>query len=231
MLRHNNARELTRVINRVRHLLRRHNREQELPTKGIQTKAARNWLKELKLSPLDRLEMDHLLARWELLATQQQALDERIRQRAGEHPQAKVLQSLPGGGTFLALGLAARIGSIERFPQPRSLANYWGLTPCCRNSGEATDRLGSITKQGSALARFLLGQVVLHVLRRDAWMRDWYARIKKRRGSRIARVAVMRRLTTIIWHMLKHQQPDISGGPPRLKAHRQLNAELAATRA
>jgi transposase len=231
MLRRNTARDLTRTINGVRHLLRRHNREQDLPTKGIQTKAAWNWLKALKLSPLDRLELDQLLARWELLAAQQRTLDEQIRQRAAEHPQAKVLQSLPGGGTFLALGLAARVGSIERFPQPRSLANYWGLTPCCRNSGEATDRLGSITKQGSALARFLLGQAVLHVLRRDAWMRGWYARIKKRRGSRIARVAVMRRLTTIIWHMLKHQQPYILGGPPRLKAHRRFNSETAAARA
>jgi hypothetical protein len=36
------------------------------------------------------------------------------------------------------------------------------------NSGEATDRLGSITKQGSAMARFILGQLVLHALRRDA---------------------------------------------------------------
>jgi transposase len=113
--------------------------------------------------------------------------------------------------------LAARIGAIERFPRPASLPNYWGLTPGCRNSGEATDRLGSITKQGSATARFILGQLVLHVLRRDAAMRAWYGRIKKRRGAKIARVAVMRRLATIIWHMVKHNQPYVIGGPPRRK--------------
>ena len=50
-------------------------------------------------------------------------------------------------------------------------------------------------------------QMVLHVLRRDARMKEWYRRIKKRRGAKIARVAAMRRLATIIWHMLKHQQP------------------------
>ena len=64
------------------------------------------------------------------------------------------------------------------------------------------------------MARFILGQMVLHVLRRDARMKGWYQRIKKRRGAKIARVAVMRRLATIIWHMLKHQQPyRISGKP------------------
>ncbi len=37
-------------------------------------------------------------------------------------------------------------------------------------------------------------------------MKEWYQRIKKRRGAKIARVAVMRRLATILWHMLKHNQ-------------------------
>jgi transposase len=115
--------------------------------------------------------------------------------------------------------LASRIGPIERFPRPASLANYWGLTPGCRNSGDATDRLGSITKQGSAMARFVLGQAILHVLRRDARMRAWYGRIKRRRGSKIARVAAMRRLATIIWHMVKHNQPYLA--PPEVRQRRE----------
>ena len=44
-------------------------------------------------------------------------------------------------------------------------------------------------------------------------MKEWYRRIKTRRGSKIARVAVMRRLTVVIWNMLKHQEPDQCGGP------------------
>jgi hypothetical protein len=56
------------------------------------------------------------------------------------------------------------------------------------------------------LARFLLGQLVLHVLRKDRQMKDWYQRIKRRRGAKIARVAVMRRLATILWHMLRHNE-------------------------
>ena len=81
-----------------------------------------------------------------------------------------------------------------------------------RNSGEVTDRLGSITKQGSSLARFQLSQMVMHVLRRDRWMKNWYKRIKSRRGAKIARVAVMRRLATILWHMVKHREPYVVGG-------------------
>jgi hypothetical protein len=54
--------------------------------------------------------------------------------------------------------------------------------------------------------------MVLHVLRRDARMKEWYRRIKRRRGAKIARVAAMRRLATILWHMLKHEQPYRSNG-------------------
>jgi transposase len=130
------------------------------------------------------------------------------------------------GGTpgYAALALAASIGPIDRFPRPRSLANYWGLTPTCRNSGEATQRLGSISKQGSRIARFLLGQLSTQLLRRDRWMRDWYKRIKHRRGARIARVAVMRRMATIIWQMLKYKQPYLPGEPARRKAVLSLSA-------
>ena len=61
------------------------------------------------------------------------------------------------------MGCARRaIGNIERFKHADSLANYLGLTPGCRNSGEATQRLGSVTKQGSKMVRYLLGQAVVN---------------------------------------------------------------------
>ena len=207
----------TRSINRVKHLLRKHNLEQECPTKGIDTLTARKWLEKLPLGRMDRLEMDLLLTQWKLWDAQIKTLDAEITNRQAKNKTAVVIATVPGCRAYSSLALASRIGAIERFPRPSSLANYWGLTPGCRNSGEATDRLGSITKQGNATARFILGQLVLHVLRKDAWMRAWYARIKKRRGSKIARVAVMRRLATILWHMVQHNEPYISGGPPRQK--------------
>ncbi len=54
--------------------------------------------------------------------------------------------------------------------------------------------------------------MVMHVLKRDRWMKNWYRRIKSRRGAKIARVAVMRRLATILWQMVKRQEPYVVGG-------------------
>jgi transposase len=214
-LRHRVGRELTRVINRVWTLLRRRNLQHDCPTKTIQSKQARAWLTQLAVSPLDRLELDQLLARWQLLAQHRGVLEAAIAERVAECPDVQLLTTLPSAGPFMALGLAAHVGEITRFPRPRSLANYWGLTPSCRNSGEKNQRLGSISKEGSKLARFLLGQLVMHVLKHDARLRAWYLGIKRRRGAKIGRVAVMRRLTTIIWHMLTYREAYRSSGVRR----------------
>jgi transposase len=216
-LRQRVGRELTRALNRIQTVLRRRNLQHACPTKTIQTVKAKAWLKSLAVCPLDRLELDQLLARWDLLTAQRTVLETAITDRVAHSADARLLLTLPGAGDFMALGLAAHVGDIRRFARPRSLANYWGLTPSCHNSGEQTQRLGSISKEGSALARFLLGQLVMHVLKKDGKLRTWYLGLKRRRGAKIARVAVMRRLTTILWHMLTHGEAYQLGGVRREK--------------
>jgi transposase len=207
----------TRTINKIKNILRRHNLTWQQPTKTFQTRSVRHWLEKLELPEIDRLEMDQLLAQWDLWDKQLEQLEARIAERFRKNPRALRLSTAPGASAYSALAIASRIGSVERFAGPRSMANYFGLTPGCRNSGETTDRLGSITKEGSGMVRFIVGQMVLHVLKKDRPMREWYSRIRRRRGSKIARVAVMRRLVTIFWHMLKHEEYYVAGGSPRRK--------------
>lgn len=218
----------TRTINRVHHLLHKHNLHQSCPTKGLQTKAARKWLQELPLPAIDRLEMNQLLAAWELYNEHLATQEAEIQRRQAEHPVAQLIATIPGANAYSSLALGCRLSDgIERFERGQSLANFWGLTPGCRNSGESGQRLGSITKAGSRLARRILGNLVLHVLRKDAWMRAWYQKIKGRRGSKIARVAVMRRLTTIIWKMVKYHEPYCPGGPSQVTKQRAIKEGLA----
>jgi transposase len=205
-LRRDAGRARTRLINQVRHLLRRHNLQWEMPTKRFPTLRAVAWLKELVLPAIDRLEMDHLLIDLEHVQQRVKELEKAIAERCGVSEDARLLSSIPGVAHFTATSLACRVGPVKRFPRAHSLANYWGLTPGCRNSGENNQRLGSITKAGSSMARWLLAQVTQKVLRKDSRLREWFKRIKRRRGAGIARVAVMRKLATIIWHMLSKRK-------------------------
>ena len=218
------SKEKVATINRIKKILRRGNLMWNCPTKTFQTKACKAWLQTVKLPEMDRFEMDLLLKQWELVVEQIQSINEKVEERFRQNRSAGRLATVPGISLYGGLTIASRIGDIGRFDRPRSLANYFGLTPSCRNSGNVTDRLGSITKQGSSIVRWLLAEAVVSLLRRDQPMRRWYMRIKARRGSRIARVAVMRRLCTIIWHMEKYQESYYVGGPPRLRTLGELTS-------
>ncbi|MCA9257653.1 MAG: IS110 family transposase [Planctomycetales bacterium] len=210
----------TQTLNRIHRILKRHNATWEYPTKSFQTQRGMRWLEKAELPDIDRLEMDILIQEWKSSDAQIAMIDEKIKERASQamdgetFSATQILMTAPGVSHYSGLALASRIGPIERFPRPRSLANYFGLTPGCRNSGNVKERLGSITKDGSKLARFILGQLVLHFLKQDPRMRAWYRRIKLRRGAKIARVAVMRRIATIFWHMLHYREPYSLGRAP-----------------
>ena len=50
-------------------------------------------------------------------------------------------------------------------------------------------------------------------IKKDKKLREWYKRIKRRRGSSIARMVVMRKLATIIWHMLTKKKTHADRSP------------------
>jgi transposase len=196
-------RQETRVINQIKSLVRRFNLMHDCPTKGFKTNKARAWLRELELPEVDRIVLELAIERWETIERQLGRLQLEIDRRTEHHAAAQLLKTIPGVGNLTALALASRIGPIERFPRPASLANMFGLTPSINDTGETTGRLGSITKHGHPNMRYLLGHVVLHLTRADRTLREVRRKIRKRRGAKIAMVAIMRRITCRIWHMLQ----------------------------
>jgi transposase len=201
MTRERLVRRRTQTLNQIHKILRRRNLEWERPTKTFQTVKVRQWLKTLELDPIDRSAMNQLLVQWALWDEQLLAVEGWIRERFLANQNARLLATIPGVSMFIGLAIACRIAPIARFPRGRSLANFLGLTPGCNSSGD-TERVGSITKIGSRMVRYLLAQAIQHLLRRDGGIRAWFQRIKRRRGSKVARVAVMRRLAVIMWRML-----------------------------
>ena len=205
VLRKNARASQTRAINQIKNILRRHNLQHEMPTKTFPTINALIWCQQIQLSDTERLEMDHAIEDLGYFGTRVKRLDQQIAALSKNDEDAAILMQTPGIAEFSAVALSSRIDGIERFKRPRSLANYFGLTPGCRNSGEK-DRIGKITKAGSCMARWVLGQATKHILRVDPAMRAWFRKLKRKRGAKVARVAVMRRLATIIWHMLKKRK-------------------------
>jgi transposase len=204
----------TKAINRIKAILRRFNLMHECPTKDFDTKRVRAWLPTLELPPADRITLDLAIERWATLGGQLRRLDEAIKRRVEQNAAAQLLKTIPGAGDLTALCLASRIGPIDRFPRPSSLANMFGLTPSINDTGDTTGRIGGITKHGHPHVRYLLGQMTTHVTRRDPRLRDVRRKIRRRRGAKTAMVAIMRRLMCCIWHMFKTGEAYRIDTPP-----------------
>jgi transposase len=140
-------------------------------------------------------------------------LDGELHQHAKADPRVKALTTLPGVGEFTALVMVAEIGDITRFPNARKLASWAGLTPTVRGS-DLKVRHGHISKQGSAWLRWVMNQAA-QTAKRSPDFAASYTAIAKRRGKKIATIAVARKLLTRAWHLLAEMQAAEASTPPR----------------
>lgn len=109
-----------------------------------------------------------------------------------------------GIGPLTGLCLAHTLESVERFANPRKVTAYVGFDPVEDSSGQRR-RIGSISKQGSRLLRFLLVEAGQIAIRKDAELAQVYRRVLVRRGHAKAKVAVGRRLLIRAFIMLRDE--------------------------
>jgi len=173
----------------------------------------RGWLAGLELPPVSREVVADCLAVIDGLAPVIDRIDGELRQHAKADPRVKTLTTLPGVGQFTALVMLAEIGDISRFGSARKLASWAGLTPTVRGS-DRTVRHGHISKQGSAWLRWVLNQAA-QTAKRSPDFAATYSAIAKRRGKKIATIAISRKLLTRAWHLLDDMQATNTNEPPR----------------
>jgi transposase len=173
----------------------------------------RGWLAGLDLPAASREIVTDCLAVIDGLVPVTDRIDDELRQHAKADPRVKTLTTLPGVGQFTALVMLAEIGDISRFGSARKLASWAGLTPTVRGS-DLTVRHGHISKQGSAWLRWVLNQAA-QTARRSPDFAATSATIARRRGKKIATIAISRKLLTRAWHLLDDMQATSTNEPPR----------------
>lgn len=123
----------------------------------------------------------------------------------------QLLLSIPGLGPITSSALIGSVGDIERFKSGRQLVSYLGLCPKVRESGGKSLGNGSITKRGNSRLRGYFVQAAVALLncrRSDAIpLKEWYERIRKKKGWRKARVALARKLALVAFGVLKTNSP------------------------
>ncbi len=157
-------------------------------------------------------DLRDLACRCEDLMIRQQQIDRDLARLARENDVCARLMSIPGVGPICALTFYASVGEPRRFRKASDVGPYFGLTPKVHQSG-LTYRMGRISKMGHTATRTLLVQASTCFLRwADAkdGLYAWAAEIEQRRGRKRARIALARKLATImlaIWKSGNNYQP------------------------
>ena len=157
------------------------------------------------LPPETRALVEPLLEVLELLDRKIADADARLEQIAKTEPVIDLLATVPGVGPIVASAFVSVIDDAGRFRNGHQVSAYLGLVPREDSSGGDAQRLGHITKQGNSYVRWLLVQAAWSLIRsqrvKDNALCEWGHRVAKRRGKRIATVALARRLCGVLWAM------------------------------
>jgi transposase len=162
--------------------------------------AGREQLESFRLAPWASRRRRDLLELLDRLTPTIAELTQAVEQEAEKCPEAQRLRTHPGVGALTALAFVLIIGRAERFQCGKQIASYLGLVPLEESSGERR-RLGHITKQGNSLLRFLLVEAAQVTVRSDPAWRSKYFHLAMRRGRKIAKVAMARRLAVRLYWM------------------------------
>jgi transposase len=138
-----------------------------------------------------------------------------LESRTETDPRVPWVRSLPGIGRLLALVILAEIDTIERFAKAQKLASYAGLVPSTYASGGKVFH-GRLTKHGNKYLRWALIEAVWPAIRTSAGLRQHYERIKARHGANGAKAAVARKLSHLVWFVLREQRVYEAEKRPRV---------------
>src|SRR5450631_3801220 len=131
-------------------------------------------------------------------------LTQAIEREVENYPAAQRLKTHPGVGVLTSLAFVLILGDAERFRCGKQVASYLGLVPLEESSGNRR-RLGHITKQGSSIVRFLLVEAAQVTVRSLPEWRSKYFHLVLRRGRKIAKVAMARRLAVQLFWMMRKE--------------------------
>ena len=150
----------------------------------------------------DNVVLKEILTLTEVLTERIAVYDQLLKEASDKHSDIKRLMSMPGIGIITATTVVAEVGDFSRFATAKQLAKYAGLVPKQRSSGERI-RHGGITRAGSSILRSTMVEAAMRIHAKGApELYGFVARLNKTTGKKPSRVALARKLLTLMWHLV-----------------------------
>lgn len=173
-------------------------------------KLGMSWLERLELPDQERKRLDELIEIHDFLKEKIAVSDSLVRKMAREDKRCRLLKTIPGIGDFFACLIAAEVDDINRFPKSKNFASSIGLVTARDDSGDV-ERPGRMHKRGNKYLRWALVEAAIPATRSNLALKNLYDRLVERKGKKagpnIAKVAVARKLSEIVYRVLKDERP------------------------
>ncbi|MGW0701219.1 IS110 family transposase [Streptomyces sp. NPDC002867] len=145
-------------------------------------------------------------------------IDQQIRQTFHTHPQADIIESLPGMGPILGAEFIVAAGDLAAYPDAGHLASAAGLVPVPRDSGRRTGNLHRPKRYSRRLRRVFYLSAQTSIIR-EGPNRDYYL---KKRGEGCkhiqAVIALARRRVNVLWALLRDSRRFTTAPPTAASA-------------
>jgi transposase len=174
-----------------------------LKKEALSSEKQLNEVLAMSFDPMVKLELEVMVDEIRSLNQRIAKLEKAIGDEGSKREGHKNLTSIKGIGPLSGSILLSVIGDIHDFADEGKLAAYFGIVPRVSNSNE-TERSGRITKRGSKLGRTTLVQCALIAQRYSPYLKRYYEKVKARRGTGKAIIALARKLLGIIYRTLKN---------------------------
>jgi transposase len=197
------------------------------PASDLFGAAGRRWLAAQRLLEAESETVAGCLHQIDFLDEEIAKIDRRLCEWALGSEEARRLLTIPGVGVAAAAALMAAIGDISRFDSSRKLVAYLGLDAKVRQSGDEAARGGRISKRGNSQARAVLVEAAWSAVRSPGPLRAFGERLRARKGSQVAAVAVARKIACLCWQLLSKEE-DYAFVRPSLMRAKIRRAELDA---
>jgi transposase len=154
-----------------------------------------------------RIQVRHSCEDIDILRQRIRALEGDIEKHLASHDVGSLLTTIDGIGPQTAARVIAELGDPSAFRDAAALAAYVGVIPGIKQSGKYQSKRAGLTSIGHARLRAALWMPTLTAVRRNAWLRAYYQRLRAAgKLPKVALVASMRKLLAAIFSVAKNRR-------------------------
>jgi len=170
------------------------------------SKTGRRFLNDLDLSGIDTKLLEDHLDILDELHRHIKRTEDWINEVLKDNPLIPILDTLPGFGKIFSALAALEIDDVNRFPTTAKFASYCYLSPSTFASGGKVYH-GDLIPTGNRWLKYVFIEAAWSSIRTSAYCRGHFERIKHRKDTNVAIVALARRLSEIAYKCLKEKRP------------------------